>query len=326
MVKSLLMSIGILLLSACEFNTAPQVHRVGILNGAKIFSEIVDGFRLTMRELGYVEGENIVYDLREVNGDAREQQRILEQFVTDKVDLIFAFPTGSAVAAKAATRGTDIGVVFAMSFLEDTDLVASIQQPGGNLTGVRTPGPAEIVKRLEMLHELVPQGQRIYAVYDAGYPTNDPTIEALEPVAAALGITLVAVPVSSWQEVRTDLEARSASDDVGMDAILIMADPLSNSPPAWKLISQFAEKHQLAIGGGAHSLAESGAVFSYVPDPKEIGRLAAISADKVLRGTPPGSIPVATPTSSLRINYGQAEKLGLTVPRKLLNLAAEVIR
>jgi putative ABC transport system substrate-binding protein len=317
--------VAILLLSGCGA-PAPKTYRVGILNGATIFSELADGFRAKMTELGYVEGENIIYDIRQTNGDPAEEQRILEQFVADEVDLIFAFPTGSAVAAKAATQGTDIPVVFAMTFIEGTNVIETVRQPGGNITGVRALGPEEIVKRLEFLHQLAPQAKRVYATYEESYPANQSALKALRPVAASMDITLVEAPVTNAADIQADLQARAASDDIGLDAILIMPDPLSHSPAAWPLISEFAAEHKVPIGGGAAFVAEAGAVFSYVADYVEIGKLAAISADKILKGTPAGTIPVATPIQSFRINYKLAQELGLTVPRSLLNLATEIIR
>jgi len=314
-----------LLLSACG-EKKPKVYRVGILNGFRPFSEIVDGFKIKMTELGYVEGQNIIYNLYEVDVGSAEEQRVLEQFVVDEVDLIFAFPTGSAIAAKAITQGTKIPVVFAMTFIEGTNVIETVRQPGGNITGVRAPGPEEIVKRFELLHELAPQAKRVYVTYDENYPANQSAIKALRPAASSLDITLVEVLVTSAADIQSDLQARAASDDIGLDAILIMPDFPSQSPTGWPLISKFAAEHKVPIGGGAAFEAEAGAVFSYVSDYIEIGKLAAVSADKILRGTPAGTIPVATPVQSLRLNYKQAQELGLTVPRSLLSLATEIIR
>jgi len=272
------------------------------------------------------EGQDIIYDIQKSNGDKAWEQKALKQFVTDKIDLLFVFPTGSVVAAKAATQGTEIPIVFAMTFIEESGLIKSIRQPGGNITGVRAPGPEEILKRFEYLHELVPQAKRFYLTYDPNYPANQSAIKVLRPLASSLDITLVESLASSSEDIRADLQKRSDSKDIGIDAILIMPDPLSHSPSSWLLISQFADKHRLPIGGGASFVADSGAVFSYVSDYVEIGKLAAISSDKILRGTPAGKIPVSTPVQSLRLNYKQAQKLGLTVPNSLLYLSTEIIR
>lgn len=142
-----------LFINACGFQSTSQVYRVGILNGFTPFSGVIDGFKAKMTELGYIEGQNIIYDLYEVNTGSTEEQRALEQLVADEVDLIFAFSTGSAIAAKAATQGTDIPVVFALGSVEGIDLVESVRQPGGNITGVRAPGAEAVVKRIIETHE-----------------------------------------------------------------------------------------------------------------------------------------------------------------------------
>ncbi|UCF93256.1 MAG: ABC transporter substrate-binding protein [Desulfobacterales bacterium] len=312
--------------SGCGSQAAPPTYRVGILDGFTPFSAIADGFKAKMTELGYVEGQNIIYDLHQVDVDLAVQQRVLSQFVADQVDLIFVFPTGPALTAKAATRGTDIPVVFAMGSFEGTGLIENVRQPGGNITGVRTPGPEVVVKRFELLCELVPQAKRIYATYNISYQANQPALEALRPAASALAVTLVEVPVTRVEDIQADLQARAASGDIGMDAILIMPDDLSQSPTGWPLISRFAQKHKLAVSGGALYEAETGATFSYIPDYVESGKLAAVLADKILRGTPAGDIPVATPVETLWLNYRKTQELGLTVPEELLNLATEIIR
>jgi putative ABC transport system substrate-binding protein len=299
---------------------------VGILNGFSPFADIAEGFKAKMTELGYVEGENIVYDVKIANFDPAEEQRILQQFMVDDVDLIFTFATEAALSAKAATAGTDTPVVFAFGVLEGNDLIESVRQPGGNITGVRFPGPDLSVKRLEILHELVPQAKRVGIIYNSNYPANKSQLEELRPVSPALGISLVEIPIAQVADIEADLQARTASGDIGMDAILIITDDLSQSPDGWPLISQFAAEHKIPIAGSAAFEADTGAVFSYIPDIFETGQLAAPMADKVLKGTPAGTIPVVTPESRLRLNYKLAQELGLTVPEGLLSQATEIIR
>ena len=314
-----------LLLSGCG-TPKPKVYRVGVLSGLDFVANITDGLKTKMTELGYVEGKNIVYDLQKVNADSVKEQQILKKFVADKVDLMFVFPTDSAVAAKAATQGTNIPVVFAFANLEGVDLVKSVREPGGNLTGVRYPGPDLAAKRFEFLHELAPQVKRLWVTFDANYPATKSALEALRPVASSSGVTLVEVPVTNVEGIQADLRARAKSSDIGMDAILIMPEVLSQSPDGWAAISQFAADHKVPIAGSASFEADSGAVFSYIPDNVVTGELAAPLADKVLKGTPIGTIPVVTPESRLRLNYKVAQTLGLTVPESLLRQANEVIR
>lgn len=327
LISLMLIVVGSLLLSGCS-NTqaASKTYRVGILNGFPPFTPIADGFKAKMAELGYVEGENIIYDVQTVTDGPAQQQQFLEQFVADKVDLIFTFPTGPALDAKAATEGTDIPVVFAMAGVEGNNLVESIRQPGGNVTGVRFAGPDSTVKRLEFLLEMVPQARRVYITYNQNYPGNYASLDALRLATEGTDITLVEEPVVSAEELQANLQARAAADDLGLDVILVMPDDLTQSPAGWPLITEFASEHNVPIGGAATHTADTGALFSYVSNFTEVGEDAAPIADKILNGTPAGTIPVVTPVEYLRINHKQTQELGLTVPEGLLGLASEVIR
>jgi putative ABC transport system substrate-binding protein len=299
---------------------------VGILSSFASFGEIADGFKAGMAELGYREGENIVYDMQVGHANPEEERRAADKFVADRLDLIFSFPTEAAVVAKAATQNTNIPVVFALAGIEGNNLVESIPRPGGNITGVRYRGPDNTVKRFEILHELVPGIKKLYVTYDIDYPTNEAALEALRPVVASLGITLIESRVKTAEEIKADLQARSASGDIGIDAILIMPDLISQSQEGFGAIVKFANAHRIPIGGGALFTADLGAAFSYSEDLSEIGTQAASLADKIFKGTPAGTIMVVTPANYLRLNYKVIQELGLTVREGLLNRASEIIR
>jgi putative ABC transport system substrate-binding protein len=130
----------------------------------------------------------------------------------------------------------------------------------------------------------------------------------------------------SIEELKLALERLSAKQNIGIDAILIMPELITQSPLGWKIMAEFAAKHKLPIGGSAGFEADTGAVFSYIPNNFETGQSAAPLADKILKGTPAGSIMVITPDSRLRLNYKLAAELGLNVPEGLLNRADEIIR
>jgi putative ABC transport system substrate-binding protein len=299
---------------------------VGIISGAEAFVDIADGFKARMAGLGYVVGENIEYDLQKLNADPEGEKRVAEKFVQDKVDLIFAFPSDPAVAAKAAAEGTNIPVVFAMAGIEGNNLVESVSKPGGNVTGVRFPGPDNCVKRFEILHELVPYAKRIYLIYDPHYPNCDPSLKGLRLAASSLGLTFVEDPVNNMEELHAALQTRAAMEDIGIDVILLMPDILNHSPDGFRAILKFANEHRVPIGGGGAFTADLGATFSFAPDFCETGMLAAPIADKILKGTPAGTIAVVTAQSRLRLNYKVIQELGLTVPEGLLSRAEEIIR
>lgn len=303
-----------------------KVYQVGIISGAEGFVTIADGFKAKMAALGYLEGENIVYDVQQLNADPEGEKRAAEKFVQAKVDLILAFPTGPALAAKTAARGTDIPVVFALAGIEDNNLVQSVASPGGNITGVRFPGPELTVKRLEILHELVPQARRILLLYDPDYSTIPTALSELRPAASSLGLTLVEEPVKDVGHIKAALRRRVRSASIDIDAILMMPDILTQSPDGWQIISGFAKGHKIPIGGALDFEVDLGALFSFVPDNVEMGTMAASLADKILQGTPAGTIMVVTPPGHLKLNYRAIQELGLTAREGLLSMAEEVIR
>jgi len=314
-------------LSGCgEKVQEKKVYHVGVVSGSDAFVNIADGFKAKMTELGYVEGKNIIYDFQKLNADPAGEKRVAKKFVEDKVDLIFSFPTEPSVAAKEATQGTNIPVVFAMSGIEESDLVESVRKPGGYITGVRFANPELTAKRLEILHELVPQAKRVYLIYDPNYPTAPFALGALRSVVPSLNLTLVEDPVNNVQELQAALQKRVASGDIGIDAILIMPDILDHSPDGFRTILEFANEHNVPLGGGMDFTADLGAMFSFVPDNVEMGMLAATLADKIFKGTPAGTIPVITPEARLRINYKVIQELGLNVSEGLLSRADKVIR
>ena len=144
-----------MLLAGCGSKT-PKVYHIGILSGLDFVADISDGFKSKMAEFGYVEGTNVVYDIQKTNFDMDAYRNILQKFVADKVDLILVFPTEASMEAKSATQGTNIPVLFTFALIEGMGIVDSVREPGGNITGVRYPGPEIALKRFEILMELVP--------------------------------------------------------------------------------------------------------------------------------------------------------------------------
>jgi putative ABC transport system substrate-binding protein len=321
-----LIIICVFFLGCGEKNQEEKIYRVGILFGIDPLVSIADSFKAEMAELGYIEGKNIVYDIQKTNMNPTEMQQILKKFVNDKVDLIFTFPTEVALEAKVFTQGTGIPVVFSYATIEGNNLVDSVRQPGGHITGVREPGPDLFVKRLEILHELMPQAKRVYITYDPNAPPVVSALNLLRKTSPLMNITLVENPVTTVEEIEADLQARNKSADIGMDAILIMGEALSVSPPALEAMTNFAAEHKIPIGGlGSYTIRES-VIFSYEIELGDMGRLAAPLADKIFKGTPAGTIPVVTPEAKLLVNYKLAQELGLEAPEGLLARADEIIR
>lgn len=311
--------------SACE-GQQPKAYRVGMLCGLDVFATTVDGFKTKMTELGYIEGKQIVYDVQRTNFDPTAEQRILQQFVADKVDMMVVFPSEVAVEAKAATQGTDIPVVFCQTNIEGTNLIKSVREPGGNITGVRYPGPDLALKRFEILHELAPRAKRIWVPYAKSSPIVPDQLAVLRPAAAKAGVTLVEVPAADAAELEADLEARAKAADIGIDAILFISEPLGRTPAAFPKIGKFAAKYKLPIGGVLYSLEGYKTLFGVATNNMAVGKLAAQQADKVFKGVPVGNIPVVSAESFFQLDYRVAQELGLTVSDGMLKMANEVIR
>jgi putative ABC transport system substrate-binding protein len=297
-----------LLLSSC-CQKKPKVYRVGVLSGLEFVADITDGFKEGMTELGYIEGENIVYDVQRTDFDMEKYRSILQQFVADDVDLIFVFPTEASMEAKAATAGTDIPVVFNFALIEGMGIVDSVREPGGNI-----------------MRELAPEATRMLIPYQAGYPIVEPQLEALLPVAEAAGITLIEAPAADAAELEAALQTHVQPDGVDFDAILFLAEPLAVTPAPFAVMGKFAYEHKIPIGGALMAAEGYESVFGVNVNILASGKQAAPLADKILRGTPAGTIPVVSAENFIQINYKAAQQLGLTVPEGLLSEADEVIR
>jgi putative ABC transport system substrate-binding protein len=315
-----------LLLSGCGGSQQTKVYRVGILSGLSAFSPVVDGFKARMTELGYVEGENITYDIQSTEVDIEAYKKITQKFVDDEVDLILSFPTEASMEAKIATEGTDIPVVFTMAFTDvaGIDLIDSVREPGGNITGVRFPSVDIAIERLEVLVEIVPTAKRIFVPYLTGYPNVPGQLEAIRPQAAKLGIELVEFGAGSPPELQAELD--KLSGDNGVDAILMIAEPLAITPPFYSILGKYSYDNNIPIGGALMDIDGYESIFGLLPDAKTVGEEAASLADKVLKGTPAGTIPVFTADGYFQINYRAAQKFGVSVPEGLLKRADNIIR
>jgi putative ABC transport system substrate-binding protein len=329
--KAVIGGVLVFLALVCLFLTGcskmeKKIYRVGILCGLEYLVDTPVGFREKMAELGYVEGDNIIYDLQTTNYEPAKEERILKKFVEDKVDLIFTCPTEASIRAKRVAKGTGIPVLFTFANIEETGLVESVRRPGGNITGVRFPGPDIAIKRFEILLELVPEIKGIMIPYQRGYPIVAGQINALRPVAQALNIRLDEMPASNAKELRANLEETAASGKENLDAILFIAEPLSVTAGSFSVIAEFAAKHNLPVGGSLMSVGQYHSLFGVNVNTRDAGRQAAFLADKILNGIPAGTIPVVSAENYIEINYLETKRLGLEVNEGLLSIANRIIR
>lgn len=313
-----------LLLSGCA--QPPRVYRVGVLSGLSFVANITDGLKAKLAELGYVEGQNITYDVQATDFDMVKYKSILKKFVDDKVDVIFVFPTEATMEAKAATQGTNIPVVFDFALIEGMGLVDSVRAPGGNITGVRFPGPDIALKRYELMRQLVPDAKRILIPYQKGYPIVVPQLEALRPVAQADGVELIEVPAADAADLEAQFQALEQASDKPADALMFLAEPLAVTPDPFIAMGKFAAKHRIPMGGALMSAGGYDSIYGVNVENIAVGKLAAPLIDKVLKGIPAGTIPVVSAENYIQVNYKAAQEQGFTLPQGMLNQANEVIR
>ena len=318
--------IGSLLLSGCG-QDEPDVYHVGILSGFDFPGDSVeDGFKDAMTELGYVEGENIIYDLQETDVvNMQGYQDIVQKFVDDEVDLILSYPSEASLVAKEVAEGSGVPVVF--SFAGADGLVESIQAPGGNITGVRYPLIEIALRHFEVTMQLVPDAKKVLIPYFTDYPILPPQFSAIAPLAEAAGVTIVKAPVTSGDEMQAFFDDLLAEGEPDIDAILYLVGPASTSPDIASVAGQFGAEYQIPVTSGTIlGPDDTWTIIDINVGFYTSGELAAPLADKIFQGISAGTIPVVTPDPFLHINLIAAQKLGLEVPEELLLLADMIIR
>jgi putative ABC transport system substrate-binding protein len=314
-------------MSACGlplWAQAPSVNmrRVGVLAPSTQAKEEVTlkPFFDEMRQLGWVEGQNIVYDRAYADDRHQDLPRLAAELVARNPELIYAPPQPAAVAARRATR--TIPIVFATG----TDpvgagLVSSLAHPGGNATGVVNVVDSLAPKRVELLRQILPGAKRIGLLGDPTDPRLAHERGVLVPVASALGLTIVVGEASNPVEFDA-----AVAKLIGQGVDVIFATTSITLNLRGRLID-LANRKRVPVVGGLAALAESGALFTYGASLADQFRRSAQLADKVLKGAQPADIPVEQPTKfELVINLKTAKALGLTISQSLLVRADEVIQ
>jgi putative tryptophan/tyrosine transport system substrate-binding protein len=304
-----------------------KVYKVGILNGYAFLSATTNGFKEQMTKLGYIEGKNIIYDEQKTDFSIKAYQTALEKFVTDKDDLIVAYPTEASIEGKKVAVSSGIPLVFANANVEDMNLINSIREPGNNLTGVRWPGPDLARKRLEIMLELVPNAKTIVIPYLKTYPNVPPQLKAIHEGAKAASVTIIELPVTTPAELESGLQAIKSTHKI--DAILTLAEVVSADPSYAFVYGKFGEENKIPTGG-ALLLKSAGykyeSLFGATADAFSVGEQAAILADKVFEGIKPGTIPVVSAETYIEVNYKYATEMGITLNQNVLVTANRIIR
>jgi len=309
---------------AAEAQQAAKVPRIGWLSlDLAPNPHLREALLLGLRDLGYVEGRNIVIEIRDAGGKSARLPALAAELVALKVDVLFAGGgTRSALAAKQATRTVPIVFLGATDPVTD-GLVTSLARPGGNVTGLSMSAAPEIVgKRLELLTQAVPGLSGVAVLLQPGERTNKDMLKAAEVAARALGVRLQVVEArgpADFDRAFSDMTRARAR------ALVVFGGPmfLNERRP----LVDLAAKNRLPVVYSQREFVDAGGLLAYGPNIADMFRRAATYVDKILKGAKPGDLPVEQPTKfELLINLKTARALGLTIPPSLLLRADEVIQ
>jgi len=280
------------------------------------------GFQEGLRDLGYVEGKNIVIEFRSADGSLERLSDFAGDLVRLPVDVIVAGSTSGAEAARRATSTIPI-VMANVSDPTGLGLVASLARPGGNVTGLTTMGLELIGKRFELIREVIPGLQRVAVLWNQDAPANASTLNLLKSIAQSSRVEFRSLPVRPpVPEIDKALETAKkwrADALIALDDALIFANRTR--------IIALAARHRLPAAYGYREFPDAGGLLSYGPNRYDMYRRAATYVDKILKGARPGDLPVEQPTTfELVINLKTTKALGLKIPESLLQRASEVIQ
>ena len=320
----LLVTLGLLVVPlAVEAQPSAPVPRIGLLSlfSPAIGESMAESFRQGLRELGYIEGQNIRLESRWAEGHRERLAELAADLVHMEVAVIVTESTPAALAAKQATQTIPI-VTAAVGDPVAVGLVASLARPGGNVTGLTFQAPELSGKRLELLTEAAPQTTLVAVLWNAANPSHMRNLEGIKAAAQALGLQLQAVAVRTPSDFDMAFEAMAS---LRPSALITLADGMLLDNRTH--IVAFAAKSRLPAIFPDREFAEAGGLMMYGQNLAANFRRAAAFVDKILKGAKPADLPVEQPMKfEFVINLKTAQALGITIPPTLLFLADEVIR
>jgi putative ABC transport system substrate-binding protein len=304
---------------AAEGQQVGKVYRVGTLTTYPVEPFFRRQFVAALRELGYIEGQNLALEIRSANNMPERVPALAVELVRLNVDVIVTGGDAEVAAAQQATR--TIPIVMAPSGDPvRAGYVASLARPGGNITGVSFLTPDLSAKLLEVLKEAVPKMSRVAVLWNPASPTKVLDFDETRRAAHALRLTVSSIEAKAASELESAFTAIARARP---DALLILVDQVLN-PILRAQIAAFAMKQHVPSIAGAAGYAAAGGLIGY--GPTGMYRRAATFVDKILKGANPGDLPVEQPTKfELEINLKTAKTLGLTIPPSLLQRADEII-
>ena len=323
--RELLLATGALLAAPLTgAQQAARVYRIGYLSFSSppVSTPAENAFRQGLRELGYVEGKNVIVEVRYAEGRTERVSGLVAELIGLKVDVLLAGSTPGALAAKKATA--TVPIVFA-GVLEpvESGIVASLARPGGNITGaaVGIGSSGFEGKYLELLKEAVPDISHVAVLFNSAHPAAAPQVLVIEAAARQLKVKLGVLDAGNATDLDKAFAAIGAS---GAQGIVMAGNPFFDANRV-KLVEFAARKRLPAVYYYKH-FVDAGGLMSYGASLEDSYRRAATYVDKILKGAKPADLPVEQPTKfELVINLKTAKALGLTIPQSLLFRADLVI-
>jgi putative ABC transport system substrate-binding protein len=304
-----------------EAQQPKKVWRIGILtpDPISVRANPFEVFRQGLRELGYVEGQNIAIEIRSAEGKGDRLPVLASELISLKVDVIVTSTTPAIQAAKLATKTIPIVTISADPV--GTGLVASLARPGGNITGLSLLGPEISGKQLELVQETLPKIKRVGFVWDPASAALALRFKEVKIAAQTLGVQIESLEVRIPNELESVLESVT-SKRVGA---LIVPPPIANAYR--RQIVEFAAKKRLPAIYEETQSVEVGGLMSYGANIVDLWRRAAYYVDKILKGTKAAELPIEQPRKfEFIVNLKTAKQIGLTIPPNVLARADKVIR
>src|SRR5713226_2307585 len=321
---SLALSAMLLALGFTVYAQQPtKIPRIGFLGAVSrsTVSARTEAFRQGLRELGYVEGKNIVIEYRYVEGKLDRVSELAAELVRLKVDIIVTAGPASTRSAKEAT----VTIPIVMAFDNDpvgSGFVASLARPGGNITGLSTLAPEISGKQLELLKEIAPRLSRVAVLGNSTVSGNAQMLREVELAAGALGVKLQYLDILGPKDIETAFRAASKGR---ANAILVLQNLVATSQRTQ--ITDLAVKNRLPAIYDRSEFVEDGGLMTYSVSSTDLFRRAATYVDKILKGRKPADLPVEQPMKfEFIINLKAAKQIGLTIPHEVLARADKVIR
>jgi putative ABC transport system substrate-binding protein len=295
-----------------------RVFRVALLSTGG--SGAGDLFREGLRDRGYVEGQNLVIDVRDAGGATAELALLTQELVGLQPDVIATVGVAATQAVRNATSTIPI-VQLSGSDLVKLGLAASLAHPGGNVTGLTGIVDALIGKRLELLHAAVGGLSRVAVLWSPAGPLTELQLEASQSAAWVLGIALQSLEVRSPEDLEHAFEAATARQAGGL---LVLTVPFTTNLSSQ--IGELAARHRLPAIFDRRSFVAAGGLLAYGPDAVGQARRGASYVDRILKGTSPADLPIEQPmTFNFVVNLKTARELGITIPHEVALQITEVI-